>query len=394
MQPSQTSRFKGLNNVSDPLRLGLNWLQRADDVLVTDGEALVRRDGYQRTVAATPHGVYATLDFTRLYLVNGGALQRVNPDMSLRTLRTGLAAQDMHWSEVNKNVFFTNGTDSGIILGDDSVIAWAWDFPSPPVLSAGSGSLRAGSYRVVCSFLMPDGRETGTSYQSAIALGDSSGLLISAIPQVAGMLTQVYIAPADSTVFGLAFQTANTAERWSGGPDSLGVEATTQMVNSLPRNAVYPTMWRGRMHVAQYMPSEDTSVVWFSEPLGFHLFDLDESFFMVPGRVAMLAPTQTGLVVGTDSKLYAYDGETITSLAEYGAVPGCSWAFDDDASVLFWSKRGLCRALPFENLTADQVSVAPGVAAGAAIVRRNGQKHFVVALRKGDTAFNHRGNPP
>ena len=166
----QVKRFKGLNNVSDPLRLGLGWLQRADDMLITDDGALMRRPGYAKVATGVMQGAYATLDFTRLYLVNGGALQRVNPDLSLRTLRTGLAARDMHWAEVNKTVYYTNGVDSGIILGDDSVVDWTWAEPAAPALAAGTGTLAAGHYQVVCTYLLPDGRETGTGSAVGIDL--------------------------------------------------------------------------------------------------------------------------------------------------------------------------------------------------------------------------------
>lgn len=385
------SRFKGLNNVSDPLRLGLGWLQRADDVLVTDSEAMVRRQGYAPVVTGVMRGAFSTLDFTRFYIVSGTTLQRVNADMSLRTLRTGLAPRDMHWVEINRTVFFTNGVDSGIIDQDDQVIDWDWQLPTPPTLSAGTGSLPAGRYQVACTYVLADGRETGSSGSVAIDLPADSSLQISNIPQVAGLQTQTYIAPADSTVFGLALTGAATAATWNSSPDYLGTELTSLLDNPLPRDAIYPTLWQGRVMLAQYMPDVGQTAVWMSQPLGFHLFDYAGGFFLLPGRVALMAATPKGVVIGTESKLYAYDDTGLTTLAEYGAVPGCSWALDDDSSILFWSKRGVCRAMPFENLTEGQVSVATGVSAGAAIVRRNGQKHFVVALRKGDAAFNHRG---
>lgn len=392
MQPRIASRFKGLNNVSDPLRLGFGWLQRADDVAVTDSGALKRRGGFSLLSAGVMRGAYSTLDFTRMYVVNDDALQRVEPDTSLRTLRTGLAPRDMHWAEVNKTVYYTNGVDSGIILGDDSVIDWGWPVPGAPMLSAAAGALPPGLYRAVCTYVLPDGRETGSSDVAEFELTTEQGLAVTGIPQVADLRTQVYICPANSSVFALAFETTNADETWNAGADALGYELMNMTLNPLPAEAIYPAFYAGRVYAAQYLPAQDSSVVWFSEPLGYHLFGLDKNFFIVPGRIALLAPTPKGLIVGTDARIYAYDGADLVILAEYGVTPGCGWALDDDSSILFWSKRGVCRALPFENLTHEQVSLAPGLSAGAAIMRRNGQKHFVVALRKGgDGAFNQRG---
>ena len=68
-------------------------------------------------------------------------------------------------------------------------------------------------------------------------------------------------------------------------------------------------------------------------------------------------------------------------------VPGWHWAKDDERT-LFWTTRGLCAALPFSNLTERQVSVAPGISAGGAVVRHGGQKRYLVALHRGGSVFN------
>jgi hypothetical protein len=79
----------------------------------------------------------------------------------------------------------------------------------------------------------------------------------------------------------------------------------------------------------------------------------------------------------------------LATLAPYGALPGQHWSLDeDDGMVLFWTTRGVCQALPFSNLTERQVSVAPGLRAGGAIVYSGGQKRYVVAIQQGGSAFN------
>jgi hypothetical protein len=141
------------------------------------------------------------------------------------------------------------------------------------------------------------------------------------------------------------------------------------------------------MYAAQYFPSENQTVIWFSEPMGFHLFNLDSNFFMVPGQVLMLAPHDDALIVGTDAKTYAYTEAKLDLLADYGVGAGqrCS---GDDERILFWSTRGVCAALPFLNLTEKQVSVAPGVRAGGCVVRDGGQKRYLAVLQQGGLPFN------
>lgn len=388
---AQIKRFKGLNNVSDPLRLGLGWLAQADNVDVSDTGGLVKRDGYAKKLAASAiTGAYATRDFSRMYLVDGGALKAMTGLTSALTLATGLAAAPMHFTEINDYVYYNNGVDRGVIAPDNALLDWEWVEPTVPTLSAISGSLPAGTYQVRCIFQLADGRTTGSSDPASINLGEGQALSISSIDQRAGLKTRVYIAPANSEVFQLAETNAPVAMTWNASPDALGADLLTTFFDPLPRGADVIQAWRGRIFAAQYFPELDQTAVWSSQPLGFHLFNLNEDYFLAPGRVLMLAPTNDALIVGTGSRLYAYDGEKLPQIAEYGVVPGWHWSFEDDNTVLFWTTRGMCAALPFTNLTERQVSVPPGVQAGGAVVRSGGRKRYLVALHQGGVAFNPR----
>ncbi len=388
----QIKRFRGLNNVTDPLRLGLGWLSRADNINISDTGAIARRDGFALTIAASPSGAFATEDGTRMYIVDSGSLKQISPSMTTTTLLAGLNAnKPMQWEEVGNDVYYSNGEDVGIIRQDGSIDSWSWPMPTTPNIAAITGLCVAGTYQVVCTYLLPDGRETGAGEPATITLLDGEAIQLSDIPQVAGLSTQVYVAPADSEVFQHAFATTMTSATWNAGPDELGVDLMTNHLYSVPENATNPTLWGGRLYLFEYLPHQNVTVVWASEPLGFHLFDLSKAFLTVPGRGALLAPHDNALIIGTDTHIYAFDGEKLAILAPYGAVPGWSRAKDeDDGKILFWTSRGLCSALPFANLTHRQVSVAPGTQAGAAIIRENGAKRYVVTLTQGGTAHNPR----
>ena len=378
------SSFLGLNSVTDPLRVGLGWLAQADNVNVTDTGGLTRRDGYSLVAAGNYTGIYTTLDFSRMYVVVGSVIK----DYVGNTLKDLTSTDLMYWAEVNTQVFFTNGTDSGIILPDNSVLPWGWQTPAVPGVAAVTGSLPAGQYQVRCTFTLPDGRETGASYVTELTLTEGQALQVTGIQTLSGHATNTYIAPANSTVFQLAFSTTSlSAFTWNASPDDLGVELTNHQLSPLPRDATSIQAWGGRIYAAQYLASTDQTIVWFSQPLGFHLFNLGQDFFMVPGRVLMLAPHSDALIVGTDAATYAYTGEKLEQLAPYGVVPGQHWS-EDDERILFWTTRGLCAALPFKNLTEKQVSVAPGVHAGGCVVRSGGQKRYVAVLQQGGSPFN------
>lgn len=302
------TRFNGLNNTTDPLRLGLAWLAQADNIDITPTGAIKKRGGYTKTLVGTITGAYATEDFSRLYVVDGGTLKAVTGPATAVTLLTGLDAAPMHWTEVNDQVFFSNGTDSGIIQPDNTILPWR------------ESELR------------------DTEFLDAA--GNPLSALLDPLPLGVGVIQH----------------------------------------------------WRGRIYAAQYFPEANQSAVWFSKPLGWHLFNLDTDFILLPGQVTMLAPHATALIIGADSAIHAYDGASLAQLAPYGAAPGQHWA-DDDGRILFWSTRGLCAGMPFSNLTDRQISVAPGVRAGGALVHAGGQKRYLASIQQGGNAFNPLERP-
>lgn len=386
--PPEIGRFKGLNNVSDPLRLKLGWLSAADNIDVTNTGAIETRQGYQRTDVTPTSAAFQTRDL-RAYVVADGAIQRLT-GVGLTSIIDLTGSGRMYWTEINRDVYFNNGVDRGIIHVDDTVSQWGWATPGSVRLGAVSGSLPGGTYQALCTFLLPDGRETGASTASAVVLDGTQALQVTDIPQVPGYTTLLYIAPADSSVFQL-YGPAPAAVTWNSGPEALGTNLSTQFLDPLPLGTEVVQHWKGRVYASQYLAADNISVVWMTEPLGYHLFNLNSGFFMVPGQVRMLASVDQALIVGTDAEIYAYDGESLASLAPYGTPPGWPWAYDEDTkTVLIWTNRGVCRALPFENITQEYVSVPPGLQVGASIVRRDGHKKFVANLVAGGTAFNQR----
>lgn len=387
--------FRGLNNRGDPLRLGMDWLAVADNVDVTDTGALVRRAHYSLSMPGACSSAYATLDHQRMYVVQAGVLGAMTSPTGSTPLRSGISGAQMYWAEINRTAYYNNGSECGAIRPDNTLVDWTWPMPTTPTLTPVTGALAAGTYRVCFTYLLADGRETGTSDFAELTLTQGQALQISSIPQTPGLTTRVYIAPADSTDYRLAATTVLSALVWNSSPDELGTDCDTLTLDPIPPGADVIQFWSGRVYAAVYMPASNQTAVFFSLPMGFHLFDMNGDFILLPGRVLAMAPHEKALIIGTDVAIYAYD-EKLEQLADYGVVPGWCWSADEadeegaDGSLLIWTMRGMCRALPFVNLTADHLSVAPGVQAGAAVISANGQKKFVVALHQGGAAFNQR----
>lgn len=388
--PKPVVGFLGLNNVADPLRLGLRWLRTADNVSIDRTGAIDRRPGYEApTIIGEVSGGYTTEDYSRFYIVLDGDLCQVNPDMTATVLREDVGQAPMHWGEVNDVVYYSNGLSKGLIYPDGTVRNWAWPEPPMPDVIAVAGDLEPGLYRVAFTYRLPDGRETGSGDATELQIEAGQALQVRDIPQQPGCRTCVYIAPANSETFQLFTETTAAALVWNYPPEALGRDLLHPLLSPPPTAAVQLAFWAGRAWLMEWDQAQGITIVWRSAPLAFHLFDLEAGFLAVPGRGYMLAAHDEGLIIGTDSAIHVWNGERLTELAGYGVVPGWPSTRDPDTgAVYFWTQRGVCRALPFSNLTEGRVSVPPGLQVGASVLRRAGSVSFLASLRDGGEAHN------
>lgn len=396
--PTTLSRFKGLNNVADPMRgtrpgtedpLTWEWQSVADNVDGTDNDRLTRREGYQQFIPATGiSGSYSTFDYSRCYIIDSGTLKQVNHDGTTRTLYGTLSGVPF-WSEVNDVIYLSCEADKLQVHADGSIRRWGVPTPIQPTVDAVSGSLYAGTVQVAFTYTDEFGREGGASPSAAVTVGENGGVAISGIPATAGYRTNVYATESDGTVFYFAGsfsgQTAYTLTHMPHGP-----ELTTQFLDEVPENAKYVAALGANLYASEYVPELDQTVVWSSEALGYHLFNLNSNYFLIPGEVTQMYGAKTGLLVTTHNRTFVYNNDKLDQVAEYGAVPGQHADLGADEKIYFWTKRGLCRVMPFENLTETRVSVAPGVYAGGGIVERGGYKKYVAVIHQGGDAFNRR----
>ena len=383
----ETQSFRGLNNVVDPRRLDLSWLVQADNVDVTNRSALVRCSGFtKRTTNFAITGAYATKDLKRLYVVDAGELRQMNADLTYTVLESGLSSGEMYFEEVNGLVYYANGVDFGVIEAT-TVRQWGIEPPAPPAAAVGGGVLQAGRYQIVCTLVDARGLESGSSAVTVVDVPDDSSIVLSSIPQESGYTTNVYVTTQNGTVFMLLRENAASSFIYNCGPNQLGRELPFWNADA-PRGSM-PAHFAGRMHLAETFAAHDMTVIWRSQPLHFHHFDLSGDALSVPGTVRMLKALRDVLLIGTDRQIFGWDGERLVQLANYGVVPG--WhASELEGQMYFWSLRGLCRAMPFENLTQSTVSVPPGSSAGAMVIEKDGMRRYVVALQQGGEAYNSR----
>ena len=238
------------------------------------------------------------------------------------------------------------------------------------------------------TFVDADGREGGASASIALEVM-RGGITLTDIPSEAACFTNIYVAQR-GTVFNLAAVLPEGGRAFTVNRPPAGRELVTQFLDPPPPAGRHVTEMGGRIYMAEYMPVADASAIWFSEPLGFHLFNLNSNFFQVPGEVVQMGSGKDGpLVICTHNRTHLYDGSSLQTV-EYGAVPGQHADRGPDGRLYFWTTRGLCRAAPFENLTESRVSVPPGRFAAGGVLQQHGYARYVVALQSGGAAFNQR----
>lgn len=404
----RVSEFKGLNNVIDPLHLGLDSFTQADNIDISVSRCVQRAQGWPETPgysATELTGAYGTEDLQRLYVIDNGSLLQLDQNLNvIATLATLTDTTDpVYFAEVNGVTFYTNGTDYGML----TAAGWSpWGIPAPTaplaVLSAG-GNLSPGVYQFVCTLVDGNGMESSNS--DVVVVSPSSGgtrVVLSEIPQVAGYTTNVYVTQHDSTQFQLLIAGAGAAFTMTGQED-LGIELPFWNLNT-PRGS-RPAFFAGRLYCAEYFPASDLTMLWRSKQLHYHHFDLVDGV-PVPGNILDFKSTREThflgalrnekltargvadtLIVGTDREVYTYDEDQLVKICNYGLVPG-STLVELHGKMYFWTQRGFCRAMPFENFTQTTVSVPPGLTAAAAVLEEDGTRRYVVALTKGGTAYN------
>lgn len=381
------SSFKGLNNVDDPVRLSLEWATQADNVDITKSNGLARCSGYTRvTTNSAITGAYTTKDFERFYVVDSGQLRMMSPGLtSYVVLKTGLSTSLPVWfDEVNSVVFYTNGVDFGML---DATSWQQWGVPSPEVTPTGtwtSGGLPEGMYQIVCTFVDERGVESGNG--PLMSMIGSGQITLTDIPQLAGHTTNVYVTRQNGTVLYQLVEGAGTSATYNN--DGVLGRELPYWGTDIPRGSIV-AYYDGRLYCAEPYPQDNYTAIWRSLPLQFHHFDYAMEGLAVPGVVKMMKASSEALIIGTDDKIFAYDGEKLEELADYGVVYGWHGTLLD-GKLFFWSLRGLCSAMPFKNLTERTVSVAPGSSAGGTVLEKDGMRRYVVALRTGGVAFNRR----
>jgi hypothetical protein len=211
-----------------------------------------------------------------------------------------------------------------------------------PLLSSSSGgSLIAGTYAVVCTFVDYSGTESGSSLRSVIAVSDGAYIQLTQIPvpvDASIAVIRVYVTPPNgATPYHEVDVIPGAASAYIYGVSSARAALRTELMDPLPVG-VSLAHTKGRMFSAV------GSVVYYSEPLRYGLCNIGDDFMMFPTPVTMLIANQEGLFICADKTYFLPDVDNAAPLQvvlSCGAVPHSAAAIPNSTDVAWLSTRGI-----------------------------------------------------
>lgn len=388
IQNIRVQEHKGLNNTADRTKLGLEWAQVADNVDLDNVGWYLNRLGLSSYMTGLTD-VYVTRDRRRMYVIKSGDLyEDVGGTLELRY--QDIPDEPTDFAEIAHYTFCSHGC---VIDSAGNATPWGITTAAQPEIQRQSGTLAPGQYQAACTFVAADGRESGARNGTVIDIAEGEGFLVIA-PTLADHKTRIYVTNiADSSKFYLLAETEDGTASYTRYLD-LSIPLRTQFCYPPPLGGLL-CGYNGQMFVAQYAASADTSVVFYSKPRMYHHFRLRNDWFMVSGRITMLADTPQGMVIGTDREIYGWlpiegtDSAVLQKLADFGVPLGHHHDWSSDGNIWFWSNRGFCRALPLTLVSEDRFSVSPGDTAGGGLIEQGGFTRYVAMPQTGDSlAYN------
>lgn len=355
--------FKGIHNTVSSRDIPDDALADAINVDLTDSGAVLKRFGSELSSSIAITSSFSTQN-ERGFIVSGGVLKEVNADLSLSNLSSSTATEFTEWG----NVIFTN---DGLRIDGQSVVNLKLPNPATQLtVTTTSGDLPEGKYSFTYTYRSGT-LESGSGPIVTIDVPENGGVYVSPPEQISGYEAVIYMTDCNGTVYF----------------DKYGVQLPEvyQLAESFPVCQKI-AFHNNRLYCSEYLATGQT-VIRFSHVYYFHLFDFLVNTIIVPGEVRSMMSTGEYLIIATDSEIYAYNG-TLSLLANYGVPEGKSMVKRPDGSIVIYSKRGFCSAMPFQSLTEKRVSLPTGDHCVLAYLNRRGMNQ-VVALHNGDsTAFN------
>lgn len=365
--------FNGIHNTVSARQIADNDLYDAVDVMLNNDKALLSRPGYELAQVIALQSAYTCADGTT-YLVSNDRLLRADGINNLVDLAECHANEFCDQSE-------TLFTQDGLMVHDGKVTALTIPAPPAPVVTLTNGDLPAGLYNVVATYVNLHGLMSGASPVVTVKLSAPGGFRVD-VPPLTDFRSEIFITdvfasdPGEPLTGGEVFYSQSTGMAL----DPLFIGA-----DSYPAQPDKIAWYDSKLFVSELF--DGYTAVYYSKRLHYHLWDYASDFFIIPGQVLTMIGTDSALLLGTATELYAYDGNALTRLCDYGVVSGRPFARHPTTKTMYiHTTRGIC-TFPFANLTEDRLSLPTGSLCSTAVIHCDGIVQFI-ALHNGGANFN------
>lgn len=386
--------FSGLRNDVTPERFADTDLAVATNVDLDNSGKLLSRGGYTKKINGTFHSMWSDGDFC--LFVTGTELHRLNTGLTSSTvIRNDLTAGlEMSYAAVNGQVYYSNGSQSGIYSQSGNR---TWGITPPvyqPLAQAAYGDMATGRYQFALTYVRNDGQESGTGIADLIDITTGAinftDIPVSPDPSVTHKI--IYLTPCNGDVLYRAatLENATTSLVYRGGQIFTPLE--TQFKQQVPQGKVAG-------YFSGYMYVSNGQWLYYSDPHGLELFN-PLNYLGFAANITLFAPVQDGVFIGTNKGIHFMNGrDPSTSIlvdrADYGAIPGTLVYIPasqvkglekapDEVVPVWTSREGICCGISggqLLNLTQEKWKMG-AANSGAAVYRKiTGNSQYITVLR-------------
>lgn len=380
----QVKIHKGVRNDVATERFTPSDLLTGDNIDIDETGKVFRRLGRTAVSAGATTSLWS--DGDQAFFVRGSQLHRLNPDMTSDVVVSGVNP-NVAYTSLDRAVYWTDNKQSGRIK-DGVASRWGIEVPTNTfTVSPTSGDLPAATYGVTVVYTRK-GMESGAPRGKFILVADNAGLRIDNIPvptdpTVDGKI--LYITRPDGELFFrcAVLHVSDTSVTVFADVRS-PIQLRTQFKSPAPAGQVVG-LYGGRSYIAQ------GSVLFYSDPFEYELFDLRSNFIQFESNIRIFAPVNDGVFIATDKETVFLTGRdpkefvSITVL-NHGGVQG-TLVYPSNDKLTAEGVQGIAA------MWVSRVGVCLGTTGGN-LVNLTGDRYEMSAARKGGGLFKMRDGTP
>lgn len=279
----------GIDNRSLETQLADGSLRVSVNLDIDKDGALRTRAGARLVSSGDFHSFFEHPSHSFSLVAKDGSLCRMAGDsfVVLRSLSTNAR---IDYAELNGAIFWSNGSDQGMVTSDGDADYWGILTPSAPACTAvATGGLRAGVIRVTQVAIAPSGFESGAPAPVSVDIPEGGGVQVT-VPL--GASFRVYATEPDGSEF------RQVGGTWSSG--------SVLMIDRAPKGKLLESLLAVRPPAGRFVTTHKgrlwfaiNNALWFTGALSPHWLFPKECTIQLPEAITMLGAVDDGLFVGT-----------------------------------------------------------------------------------------------